>query len=69
VDIVERKLEVDDLLLLCSDGLTTMLSDQEINVTLGRGRDLKGIAQQMVREANRRGGVDNITIILARALP
>jgi len=69
VDIVERKLEVDDLLLLCSDGLTTMLSDQEINVALGRGRDLKGIAQQMVREANRKGGVDNITIILARALP
>ena len=67
VDIAERKLEVDDLLLLCSDGLNTMLSDQEINATLGRGTDLKGIAQQMVREANRKGGVDNITIILARA--
>ena len=69
VDIAEPKLEVDDLLLLCSDGLNTMLSDQEINAVLGRGMDLKDIAQQMVREANRKGGVDNITVILARARP
>ena len=69
VDIAEPKLEVDDLLLLCSDGLNTMLSDQEINGVLGRGMDLKDIAQQMVREANRKGGVDNITVILARVRP
>jgi PPM family protein phosphatase len=69
VDIAEPKLEVDDLLLLCSDGLNTMLSDQEINAILGRFTDLKEIAQQMVREANQRGGVDNITVILARARP
>jgi protein phosphatase len=67
VDIAERTLEGGDLLLLCSDGLNTMLSDQEIDAILGRFTDLKEIAQQMVREANRKGGVDNITVILARA--
>jgi protein phosphatase len=67
VDIAERTLEGDDVLLLCSDGLNTMLSDQEIDAILGRFTDLKEIAQQMVREANRKGGVDNITVILARA--
>ena len=69
VDIAERTLEIDDLLLLCSDGLNTMLSDREINAVLGRFTDLKEIAQQMVREANQKGGVDNITVILARARP
>ena len=67
VDIAERTLEDDDLLLLCSDGLNSMLSDQEIDAILGRFTDLKEIAQEMVREANRKGGVDNITVILARA--
>ena len=67
VDIAERTLEGDDLLLLCSDGLNSMLSDQEINAILGHFTDLKEIAREMVREANRKGGVDNITVILARA--
>jgi serine/threonine protein phosphatase PrpC len=69
VDIAERTLVGGDLLLLCSDGLNTMLSDEEINAVLGRSTDLKELAQQMVREANRKGGVDNITVILARARP
>lgn len=69
VDIAKRQLEANDLLLLCSDGLNTMLSDQEIGAALGCSTDLKKITQQMVNEANRKGGVDNITVILARALP
>jgi serine/threonine protein phosphatase PrpC len=69
VDIVERALEPNDLLLLCSDGLNTMLSDPEINAVLGASADLKEIARRMIREANRKGGVDNITVILARARP
>jgi PPM family protein phosphatase len=69
VDIVERPLAVDDLLLLCSDGLNTMLSDAEINTVLGRATDLREIASRMIREANRKGGVDNITVILVRVRP
>ncbi|HUK13314.1 MAG TPA: PP2C family serine/threonine-protein phosphatase [Thermoanaerobaculaceae bacterium] len=67
VDIVERNLKNGDLLLLCSDGLNTMLSDDEILGVVAPGGDLTRIAHQLVAEANRRGGVDNITVILARA--
>lgn len=69
VDIAERTLAANDLLLLCSDGLNTMLSDGEINNVLGRDTDLKVIARQLVVEANRKGGLDNITVILARVRP
>lgn len=69
VDIAERNLAVDDLLLLCSDGLNTMLSDAEIDAVLGRATDLREIANRMIREANRKGGVDNITVILVRVRP
>jgi serine/threonine protein phosphatase PrpC len=67
VDIAQRTLEAGDLLLLCSDGLNTMLADEEIRAVLKGSEDLKEIAREMVGEANRKGGVDNITIILARA--
>jgi len=46
-----------------------MLGDEEIEAVLGSSEDLKDIARNMVEEANRKGGVDNITIILARARP
>ncbi len=67
VDVADRPLEPDDLVLLCSDGLNTMLSDDEIRDVLARGGELTRLAYQMVAEANRKGGVDNITVILARA--
>jgi serine/threonine protein phosphatase PrpC len=66
VDVGKRTLIRGDVLLLCSDGLNTMLSDEEILAVVGRGGDLTRIAHQLVAEANRRGGVDNITVILAR---
>ncbi len=69
VDIAERTLVAGDLLLLCSDGLNTMLSDGEINSVLECDGDLKEIARQMVVEANRKGGLDNITVILTRVRP
>jgi serine/threonine protein phosphatase PrpC len=66
VDIAERPLAVGDLLLLCSDGLNTMLADGEINDVLGRAGELKDVAREMVTEANHKGGLDNITVILVR---
>ena len=67
VDVEDVDLNDGDLLLLCSDGLNTMLSDEEIGAVLARGGDLTRLAYQLVAEANRKGGVDNITVILARA--
>jgi serine/threonine protein phosphatase PrpC len=69
VDVAERRIGPGDLLLLCSDGLNTMLSDDEIGAALERGAELPEMGRGMVAEANRKGGVDNITVILMRVLP
>jgi protein phosphatase len=69
VDVVTRRLETGDRVLLCTDGLNTMLDDQEITSLLWRQDDLSACAEQLILAANRKGGVDNITVILLRALP
>ncbi len=55
-------LESGDHLLLCSDGLTDLVSDEEIKVTLGT-YSLQEALQVLIQLANTRGGHDNITII------
>ncbi|MSX02256.1 MAG: Stp1/IreP family PP2C-type Ser/Thr phosphatase [Actinobacteria bacterium] len=55
-----------DLLLLCSDGLTTMISDDEISTVLGSEDSLAQAARDLIAAANRAGGRDNITVILLR---
>ncbi|RYZ21779.1 MAG: serine/threonine-protein phosphatase [Chitinophagaceae bacterium] len=53
-----------DLLLLCSDGLTDMLSRAEITAQLLAGGSLAQKAAALVRAANEKGGKDNITVVL-----
>ncbi|MGV2480644.1 UNVERIFIED_CONTAM: SpoIIE family protein phosphatase, partial [Salmonella enterica subsp. enterica serovar Weltevreden] len=68
VDLIEDTVEVGDLLLICSDGLTDMVSDEKISLTLGRLADnLDSAAEELVRLANEAGGKDNVSVVLARA--
>jgi PPM family protein phosphatase len=70
----ERAIEADvfslpgqqgDLFLLCSDGLTDMLSEEEIaEVLLAADRDPAAAAEALVAAANEHGGEDNITVVL-----
>ena len=54
-----------DVFLLCSDGLTTMVDAETIETIVERNRhDLHGAARALIREANARGGDDNITTVL-----
>ena len=64
-------LRVDDELLLCSDGLTEMLSHAEISEVLRGEPDPEAACRRLISLANERGGRDNITAIVARfsALP
>ncbi len=67
-DLVEQELEEGDCLLLCSDGLTTMLEDDDILKTLeAHPDDLEGGCRALIEQANERGGDDNVTVVLVRA--
>jgi protein phosphatase len=61
-----RSLELHpgDLLLLCSDGLTDMLSDKEIKMILYEIQSPQQAARLLVDKANQAGGYDNVTVIL-----
>jgi protein phosphatase len=62
-----RKMKPGEILLLCSDGLTTMVPDDEIGRVLGdAGGDVSKAAHGLVDEANARGGEDNITVVLLK---
>ena len=58
-----------DLFLLCSDGLTSMISDEEIGSILRSAGSLDAAADALVRAANQSGGKDNITVVLFRVGP
>ena len=57
----------EDLLILCSDGLTTMLTDDEIADLLVKGGTKREMTERLVNAANELGGVDNITVVLMTA--
>jgi serine/threonine protein phosphatase PrpC len=67
VETGEYELEGNDLLLLCSDGLTDLVFDTKITDILSRHpKDLEKTAQALVAQANDHGGKDNISVIVAR---
>jgi protein phosphatase len=55
-----------DVFLICSDGLTSMISDDEVASILRSAGSLGEAADELVRAANQSGGKDNITVILFR---
>ncbi len=67
VDVQSRRVKAGEMLLLCSDGLTTMVPDVDIaRILADADGDVARAAQQLVDEANERGGEDNITVLLLR---
>ena len=67
VEMQVHKIESGDVLMLCSDGLTTMLPDDEMGKLVKEaGEDLREAAESLVAAANDRGGEDNITVLLLK---
>lgn len=64
VDFFSVQLKEGDLILMCTDGLTNMLEDEEIRMILDGARDMVEKAEELVAAANERGGRDNISVIL-----
>ena len=66
-DTIELRAESGDLFLLCSDGLTTHVADDEIAETLAaHATDLDATCDVLVEMANSRGGEDNTTVVVVR---
>jgi protein phosphatase len=66
VDTFTVEAEPDDVFLLCSDGLTDMVSDRDILAVLQESSDLQAAARALVEAANAVGGEDNITVVVFR---
>jgi PPM family protein phosphatase len=69
VDVLIDQHQLHDVYVLCSDGLTGMITDQEISDILVGERDLDRACERLIAAANENGGVDNITVVLARLEP
>lgn len=65
-DVYGGTLHGSDLFLLASDGLTGMLEDEDLVTILTSGRSPGELVDKLISEANRRGGLDNVTVIIVR---
>jgi len=69
MDLVERSAQPEDIFLLCSDGLTNMVDNETITkIITKKARDLNDAAKRLVQQANRNGGMDNISVVLVRVI-
>ncbi len=69
VDVREFPVQVGDWLILCSDGLTDMVEDEDIHLTISTfGGNLDTVSRQLVQLANDSGGRDNISVLMARVI-
>jgi len=66
VDVTAHEMEVGDILLLCSDGLSGMVLDADLERIVRASSDPKTAAGALVTEANSKGGEDNITVLLIK---
>jgi protein phosphatase len=66
IDTLSHGLQDGDVYLICSDGLTGMVSEAAIAEEMGSGEPLERVADNLIRRANQRGGVDNITVVAFR---
>ena len=63
-DFFDVELNEGDVILMCSDGLSNMLEDEEIRMITCAQRDIMEKAEALVRAANNNGGKDNISLII-----
>ena len=69
VDVTEIPVEKGDMFLLCSDGLSDMVDDDDIKLTISTfGANLPTLARQLVLLGNDNGGRDNISVVLVKVL-
>jgi len=65
VELHRLDLEPDDMLLMCSDGLTEMVSEERIAAVIREEKEPQKICERLVAEANQNGGKDNVTVVVS----
>jgi serine/threonine protein phosphatase PrpC len=66
VDVLVDAPALGDLYLLCSDGLSGMIKDEDIASMAGGEEDLDALCEKLIATANKNGGLDNITVVAIR---
>lgn len=64
-DIRARNIEKDDIFMMCSDGLTNMVSEENICKTIKA--DIQVAVEELVKQANNAGGYDNMTVVIIKS--
>ena len=64
IDFFQTELSANSIILMCSDGLTNMVDDDDIKFIVDRQRDVIEITESLIKAANDNGGKDNIAIII-----
>jgi len=64
VDFFEVDLKKGDVILMCSDGLTNMVEDEDIRMVVKGQRDVVQIVEELIKVANHNGGSDNIGVVV-----
>jgi serine/threonine protein phosphatase PrpC len=69
VEVQEHPVDKGDVYILCSDGLSDMVEDEDIRLTISTfGANLDTVAKQLIQLANENGGRDNVSVVLAQAV-
>ena len=65
-DFYELSFQTGDVVLLCSDGLTNCVSNNEILKIVNENQDMQSAADKLIQIANKNGGYDNITVLIIK---
>lgn len=68
IDFFDMRLQRGDIILMCSDGLSNMIEDAEIEKIVKSGPNLQWIGNELIARANQNGGKDNIAVVLIEPL-
>ena len=65
-DFFKHELEENDIIVLCTDGITNYVADLEINFEIAKHQYIESVAQKLIELANSRGGADNSTVVIIK---
>jgi serine/threonine protein phosphatase PrpC len=69
VDVIVEEPRLGDVYVLCSDGLSGMVTDADIASVVANEADIDKMCERLINRANANGGLDNVTVVAIRVEP